>query len=60
MEIKTMINHSRHGVIEEVATMIRTGASERAVGNYIDKLLKNGEITARVYDLLIGMMIDNY
>ena len=55
-----MTNHSRPGVIEEVATMIRTGASEKAVGNYIDKLLKNGEITARVYDLLIGMMIDNY
>ena len=55
-----MINHSRHGVIEEVATMIRTGASEKAVGDYIDNLLKTNQITTRVYDLLLGIMADNY
>lgn len=51
---------SRHGVIEEVAIMIKTGASEKAVGNYVDNLLKNEEITTRVYDLLISMIIENY
>lgn len=55
-----MINHSRHGVIEEVAMMIRTGASEKAVGDYIDNLLKTNQITTRIYDLLLGMMIDNF
>lgn len=55
-----MTNTSRHGVIEEVATMIRTGASEKAVGEYIDNLLKTNQVTTRVYDLLIGMIIDNY
>jgi len=51
---------SRHGVVEEVATMIRTGASEKTVGEYVDNLLKKEEITTRIYDLLIGMIIDNY
>ena len=51
---------SRHGIIEEVATMIRTGESEKVVSNYVDDLLRKEEITARVYDLLIGMIIDNY
>jgi transcriptional regulator CtsR len=51
---------SRHGVIEEVATMIRTGASEKTVSNYVDCLLKKGEVTTRVYDLLISMIIENY
>ena len=55
-----MINTSRHGVIEEVAIMIRTGASEKAVGEYVDNLLKTNQITTRVYDLLIGMIADNF
>lgn len=55
-----MMTKSRHGVIEEVATMIRTGASEKAVSEYVDNLLNSEQITTRVYDLLIGMIIDNY
>lgn len=51
---------SRHGVIEEVAVMIRTGASEKVVGEYIDGLLRKGEITTRVYDILIDIMIEHY
>ena len=57
VEVRKM---SRHGIIEEVATMIRTGASEKTVSNYVDDLLRKEEITTRVYDLLIGMIIDNY
>ena len=55
-----MNKHSRHGIIEEVTIMIRTGASEKVVSEYVDTLMKNEEITARVYDLLIGMIIDNF
>jgi hypothetical protein len=55
-----MTNTSRHGVIEEVAIMIRTGASEKAIGEYIDNLLKTNQVTTRVYDLLINMMIENF
>lgn len=51
---------SRHGVIEEVAIMIRTGASEKTVTNFVEELLRKDEITTRVYDILIGMIIDNY
>ena len=55
-----MTNHSRHGVLEEVATMIRTGASEKTVGEYVDKLLKTDQITTRVYEILLDMIISNY
>lgn len=55
-----MEKHSRHGVIEEVAIMIRTGAKEKTVEDYIELLLKNGEVTTRVYELLIDMVISNY
>ena len=55
-----MTKTSRHGVIEEVAIMIRTGASEKTVSTFVDDLLRKGEITTRVYELLIGMIIDNY
>lgn len=55
-----MMNYSRPGVIEEVSIMIRTGASEKAVSEYVDNLLKNEEITTRMYDLLINMILDNY
>ena len=55
-----MTRTSRHGVIEEVAVMIRTGASEKTVSNFVDELLRKAEITTRVYDILIGMIIDNY
>lgn len=51
---------SRHGVIEEVSLMIRSGASEKTVSNYVDDLLRKEEITTRVYDILIGIIIDNY
>lgn len=54
------MKHSRHGVIEEVAIMIRTGASEKTVSNYIDNLYKKDEITSRIYDILIDMVIENY
>ena len=57
------VNHmttSRHGVIEEVAIMIKTGASEKTVSTFVDNLLRKGEITTRIYDILIGMIIDNY
>ena len=51
------MRHSRHGVVEEVAIMIRTGASEKTVDDYIEKLWKNAEITSKVYDLLVTMNI---
>ena len=55
-----MTQTSRHGVIEEVAIMIRTGASEKTVSNFVDNLLIKEEITTRIYEILIGMIIDNY
>ena len=55
-----MNKHLRHGVIEEVAIMIRTGASEKAVDEYIEKLYQNSEITDRVYSLLVGMMVEAF
>ena len=54
------MKHSRHGVIEEVAIMIRTGASEKTVSSYIDNLYKKEEITTRIYDILIDMVIENF
>ena len=51
---------NRHGIIEEVATMIRKGVSEKTVSDFVDDLLRKEEITARVYNILIGMIIDNY
>lgn len=51
------MRHSRHGVVEEVATMIRAGASEKTVDDYIEELWKNAEITSRVYELLVTMNI---
>lgn len=50
-----MTTKSRQGVIEEVAIMIRTGASIEAVDEYIIALYEKGEITERVYSLLMGM-----
>lgn len=55
-----MNKHSKHGVIEEIMIMIRTGASEKVVSNYVEKLYMKEEITTRIYDLLIGIIIDNY
>ena len=55
-----MKNSSRHGVIEEVAIMIRTGASEKTVSDYVENLLIKGDITARVYEILIDMIVTNY
>lgn len=51
---------TRHGVIEEVAVMIRTGASEKCIGNFIENVYKNREISSRVYEILLNMMIENY
>ena len=55
-----MTRTTRHGVIEEVAIMIKTGASEKTVSNYIDKLYKNFEISDRVYCILNDMLIENF
>lgn len=55
-----MVCNSRHGVIEEVAVMIRTGASEKCCSNYVENLFRTGQITSRIYELLIGMIIDNF
>ena len=54
------MNNSRHGIIEDVAIMIRTGASEKTVSNYIENLYKKAEITSRVYEILIDMVLENY
>ena len=51
------MRHSRPGVVEEVAIMIRTGASEKTVNDYIEQLWKNAEITSKVYELLVTMNI---
>lgn len=50
----------KHGVIEEVAAMIRTGASEKTVFDYIEKLYQKEEITDRVYSLLNSMAVEAY
>ena len=55
-----MTRTTRHGVIEEVAVMIRTGASEKTVSNYIDKLYNNFEISDRVYCILIDMVLESF
>ena len=55
-----MTRTTRHGVIEEVAVMIRTGASEKTVSNYIDKLYNNFEISDRVYCILNDMLIESF
>lgn len=54
------MTNTRHGVIEEVAIMIRTGASEKAVSNYVERLYQNMEIGDRVYCILIDMIVENY
>ena len=59
-EVKDMTRTTRHGVIEEVAIMIKTGASEKTVSNYIDKLYKNFEISDRVYCILNDMIVENF
>lgn len=51
---------SRKGVIEEVAIMIKTGASEKTVSDYIENLYKKFEISDRVYCILNDMVIENY
>ena len=55
-----MTNRSRHVVIEEVAIMIRTGASEKTVSDYVESLLEKDDITIRVYEILIDMIIASY
>ena len=59
-EVKDMTRTIRHGVIEEVAIMIKTGASEKTVSNYIDKLYKNFEISDRAYCILNDMVVENF
>ena len=48
-----MTRTTRHGVIEEVAVMIKTGASEKTVSNYI-------EISDRVYCILNDMVVESF
>lgn len=55
-----MTKYSGSEVIKMVAIMIRTGASEHVVMDYIESMLKSKQITTRLYELLIGMVIDNY
>ena len=51
------MRHSRHGVGVEVASMIRNGAREKTVDDYIEKLWKDAEITSKAYELLVTMNI---
>ena len=53
-----MTKTSRHGVIEEVAIMIRTGASEKTVSNFVEKLYQEFEISDRVYCILNTMIVE--
>ena len=55
-----MMRTTRHGVIEEVAIMIKTGASEKTVSDYIDKLYMNFDISDRVYCILNDMIVENF
>lgn len=56
-----MMNRTtRHGVIEEVRIMIKTGASEKTVSDFVEKLYQNFEISDRVYCILIDMIVENY
>ena len=54
------IIYAFYGVIEEVAIMIRTGASEKAVSNFVENVYRNGEVSDRVYCILLDMIIENY
>lgn len=51
---------TRHGVIEEVAIMIRTDASEKAVSDLVENVYQNGEVSDIVYCILLDMIIENY
>lgn len=55
-----MMRTTRHGVIEEVLIMIKTGASEKTVSNYIDKLYNNFEISDRVYCILNDIVVESF
>ena len=55
-----MMKTTSHGVIEEVAVMIKTGASEKTVSDYIDKLYNNFEISDRVYCILNDMVVESF
>lgn len=46
--------------IEDVRIMIKTGASEKTVRDYVISLLIKGKITSRCFELLTGMIADNY
>lgn len=54
------MRNTRHGVIEEVAIMIKTGASEDTIENFIHKMYANSEIGDRTFSLLEGMVIDHF
>ena len=51
---------TRNGVIEEGAIMIRTGASEKVPSNFVENVYQNGEVSDRVYCILLDMIIENY
>lgn len=55
-----MTNTTRHGFLEEVATMIRTGASEKVVSDFIETVYRKGEISDRVYCIAIDMVLEAY
>ena len=55
-----MTRTTRHGVIEEVAIMIKTRKKKKTVSNYIDKLYKNFEISDRVYCILNDMVVEYF
>ena len=44
----------------EVSTMIRTGASRKAVEDFVENLLINGEITSNMYEFFQEMISFNY
>ncbi len=50
---------SRKGFLEEVSAMISTGASEKVVCDYIDIVYKKGEISTRLYEICINMVLGN-
>lgn len=47
--------HELNDYITMVATMIRTGASEDAIDDFIYNLYVNEKVTERGYSLLMGM-----
>lgn len=47
-------------IIEVCMIMVETGAREEVVLDYVEYHMKRGNISTRLYELLIGMIIDSY